>query len=464
MKFNHKYTGEIIDTEDPVVLPVIQPEVKPKVEVPPVIPAPEDQSKQEKNVPEADGKDLFDHVSEKMSGVRRSISEKVESVRDFLSEGIYKVPGLNKIVGKLEIAYNQVGINANEQSSVDLKGKVEALSARVQSLEDSKQSLISVAEKLKSNGMPGSEKILLKLQGLDKEKNDLLGKKDTMHSAFEAKQNRIKEYTSSRDAVAGKLIEYYDKKIEPFNKEIDSLRTNKEHLGFSTTVMEVRHQQKMEQVTKLETDRAEIEKNLKLAGINEKEIKSLTKEITDAINTGRIEVKKEKEKIDKEMKNVDASIARKREQANPYHDAREEFVRVTHVRPQDIRMPQRKMGEVYEPKKEIVSEIVSENVETGQGEQLPAGGFMAERSVERRDRTPIGGAIELWNQVLKEKNEKAIPSIDPKELFMLTKGLNKDLAVNLSEFKKIIEAYYKIKKVDARTFETYYRNAFSKLL
>ncbi|MEI8249422.1 MAG: hypothetical protein WCG07_02920 [Candidatus Taylorbacteria bacterium] len=420
--------------------PVIPPEEKPKAEVPPTPPASEDQAKQD-NKPENKG--FFSRVS-----------EKIESVRSSLYEGMYKIPGINKIVAKMEIAYNQVGINGNQEVAVQLKGQADSLSSRIQSLEKTKQDIITAAENLKNKGMPGSERILLKLQGLDSEKNDLLGKRDKIQSKFEAKQNRIKEYTGARDAVAGRLIESYNKKLEPINAAVETLRKDKEQLGFTGAVMEVRHQQKNEEIAGFEAHRAEIEEGLRAAGItSDSEIKFYTKELTDAITQGRAEIKKDKEAFEKEQKRIDSAIAQKTEEGNPYRDAREEFVRVTHMRPIDVRMEKRTIGEPYEQ-----TESASSSGSEGQNNEIN------QESGKKPERLPVGVAIEEWNKLLKTKNEKTIPAIDSKEFFTLAKGVTKDFGVNLKEFKTLIGSYYKLKGVDSRKFETYYRSAFSKLL
>lgn len=102
---------------------------------------------------------------------------------------------------------------------------------------------------MKSQNIPGVESLQLKIKVIDQQKINLLNEKDKVQSKFEARENKAKLYTNERDRVADKLIGRYNEKLEPMEKELESLQTCKDQADLVIAVTEVKHK---EQIAKLD--------------------------------------------------------------------------------------------------------------------------------------------------------------------------------------------------------------------
>ena len=102
-------------------------------------------------------------------------------------EGLYNTPGVNRIVGKLEIAYNQFWIDKYQQKAAKFKGKMDGLDLRIGVLDESKKEIESFIKSLKSQNIPGAESLQIKLQNIDRQKVELLNEKDKKQFCFNFK-------------------------------------------------------------------------------------------------------------------------------------------------------------------------------------------------------------------------------------------------------------------------------------
>jgi hypothetical protein len=88
-------------------------------------------------------------------------------------EGIYKTPGVNRLVGKMEIAYNQFWIDKKENKNIELKGKLDALDLRNQAIESTKEQMMQTADMLRDGGIPGANNIELRSKKLENKQNKI---------------------------------------------------------------------------------------------------------------------------------------------------------------------------------------------------------------------------------------------------------------------------------------------------
>jgi hypothetical protein len=366
-----------------------------------------------------------------------------------------------RIVSKMKMGYKQLMADFHEEKSVAAKTKMDTMDLKINALDESKKSILSIAEDLKKQGMPGNEKLLLKLRDLDRERDSLSAKKDKHQSKFEAKQNKVKMYTNERDAIAGKLIEHYDAKLEPMEKKLEELDSQKNELDMDVTVLEIKHSERENHLRSLEEKNKKLEASMKAAGLSESEIRRITKISNEQIITGRKEMKDEMEKISEHRAKINEKIAKAEKKANPYRDKREQYVRVTKDRPIKMRVTARRKGEPVEVHEEINSGtrepepgVVSSNETVSDGaskENLPAGGFMGGKEggpkgsegIEKNGPT-LGLFVEGWNVFLKKEGGRFGP-INVKSFFETARVLSKDTKLNLAQFEKILTQFYKMK-------------------
>jgi len=69
------------------------------------------------------------------------MSEEGIKIASQVYEGLYNTPHVNRIVGKLEIAYNQFWIDKYQQKAAKFKGKIDSLDLRIGAIDESKKKL-----------------------------------------------------------------------------------------------------------------------------------------------------------------------------------------------------------------------------------------------------------------------------------------------------------------------------------
>ncbi|MFA7208875.1 MAG: hypothetical protein WC120_01185 [Parcubacteria group bacterium] len=361
-------------------------------------------------------------------------------------EGLYKIPGISQIVGKMEIAYNQYWADKHEKKAAELKGEMDADNMRVGVLDQSKAEIESFIESLKQQNMPGTESLQIKLKEIERQKMEILNKKDESQSKFEAKDSKVKLYTNKRDAIADRLIGHYDEKIHPMEKELERLQTCKDRLELETAVMNARHDELSNKMQEAEQRKAKLEEIYRTIGYSDKEIK---KDGTISMLAGQLVQGRERIRMDKEIlagrrDEINKKIAKVDAKANPYRDKREKFARVKEGRPLNMEVATRERGTVFEGDETI-------NVRTREWKGGASVEASAEEGFEKRPNVKV--LIFGWNEYLKKKFGKATKSLVDQADFLKVTKLRENSDMSQENFKKILKAYYKFKKVSINDFK-----------
>lgn len=328
------------------------------------------------------------------------MSEGGKKIASQAYEGLYKIPGVNRVVGKMEIAYNQFWIDRHEEKSVEFKNKMDGLGLKSEAFEQSKKEIESVIENLRQQNIPGVESLELKVKVIDQQKINLLNEKDKIQSKFEARENKTKLYTNERDRVADKLIGRYNEKLEPLEKELENLQTCKDQADLVIAVTEVKHKEQIAKLDDIEKRKTQVEEALRRTGMSEKEIRKFeaVKTLEGFLSQGRENIRTEKENLARRKAEINAKIAKVDAKANPYRDKREEFARVK----------------------------------------------------EDKERLKTSDYVSGWNSYLQEKYGKKLPGelIDPKD-FLRSTRLSAEHKLDFKDFKNILTKYYKFRKIPA---------------
>lgn len=328
------------------------------------------------------------------------MSEGGKKIASQAYEGLYKIPGVNRVVGKMEIAYNQFWIDRHEEKSVEFKNKMDGLGLKSEAFEQSKKEIESVIENLRQQNIPGVESLELKVKVIDQQKINLLNEKDKIQSKFEARENKTKLYTNERDRVADKLIGRYNEKLEPMEKELENLQTCKDQADLVIAVTEVKHKEQIAKLDDIEKRKTQVEEALRRTGMSEKEIRKFeaVKTLEGFLSQGRENIRTEKENLARRKAEINAKIAKVDAKANPYRDKREEFARVK----------------------------------------------------EDKERLKTSDYVSGWNSYLQEKYGKKLPGelIDPKD-FLRSTRLSAEHKLDFKDFKNILTKYYKFRKIPA---------------
>lgn len=378
-------------------------------------------------------------LSEENQSFLGRMSEGGKKIASQVYEGLYKIPGVNRLVGKLEIAYNQFWVDKHEEKAVQFKNKMDGLDLKAGAFEQSKKEIESVIENLKQQNIPGVESLQLKVKVIDQQKINLLNEKNKIQSKFEARENKAKLYTNERDRVADKLIGRYNEKLEPMEKELENLQTSKDQVDLVVAVTEVKHKEQIAKLDDIEKKKTQVEEALRRTGMSEKEIKKseAVKTLEGFLNQGRESIRTEKENLTRRKAEINAKIAKVDAKANPYRDKREEFARVKEGRPLKINVPTRERGREFKGTEETTSHTRME-AET------------EETIEEDKERLKILDYISGWNSYLQEKYGKKPPGemIDQKD-FLESTRLSAEHKLDFKDFKNILATYYKFRKIPA---------------
>lgn len=373
-------------------------------------------------------------------------------------EGLYKIPGVNRVVGKLEIAYNQFWIDKHEEKAVGFKNKMDGLDLKAGAFEQSKKEIESVIEDLKSQNIPGVESLQLKIKVIDQQKINLLNDKDKAQSKFEARENKAKLYTNERDRVADKLIGRYNEKLEPMEKELENLQTCKDQADLVIAVTEVKHKEQIAKLDGIEKRKTQVEEALRRTGMSEKEIGKFeaVKTLAGFLAEGREKIRLEKENLAQRKTKINEKIAKVDAKANPYRDKREEFARVKEGRPIKIEVATRERGREFKGTEETASHTRAENsgYESSRTYEQESSVETGEETIEEdKERLKTQDYILGWNSYLQEKYGKKLPGelIDPKD-FLRSTRLSAEHKLDFKDFKNILTKYYKFRKIPADKF------------
>lgn len=384
------------------------------------------------------------------------MSEKGAKIANQVYEGLHKIPGVNRIIGKLEIAYNQFWIDRHQEKAVEFKLKIGELNLRVGVLDKSKKEIESVIEDLKQQNIPGVESLQLKLQDIERQKVELLNEKDKIQSKFEARDNKIKLYTNERDRVADKLINRYEEKLKPMEAELERLQTYRDHLDLLAAVTETKHKEQLAKLDNIEKKKNQIEEALRRAGMSEGEIRRFEaiKQLEEILRGGREKLRIEKENLARRKAEIDEKIARVDAKANSYRDKREEFVRVKAGRPIKIGVAPRQKSAEFEgeeivkahPRSETVYEESSVSADVEMESEIEK-----ESTKEDKERLEISAYINGWNTFLKENFKDSAKLVNLKD-FLKSTSLLKNYRLDFKDFKNILGKYLKYRKIPMDQF------------
>jgi len=386
------------------------------------------------------------------------MSEQAKNIANQVYEGLYKTPGINKIVGKLEIAYNQLWIDKHQEKAAKLKEKIDGFDLRINALNQSEKEIKLAIEDLKQQNIPGVESLQIKIQDIERQKEELLNKKDRVQSKFEERENKLKLYVNERDLVADRFITHYEEKLEPLELELKKLQNYRNQLDLLAVVTEAKYKEQSAKLDNLRKKKVQIENTLHHAGMSEKEIrkneaiKQFEKIILENQKKIRSDYSLEKEKLTRSKAEINKKIAKVDAKANPYRDKREEFVRIKERRPIRMEVAPRQKEEFKDEEKieahpRIEVRPVEKSIPNKSG---------AEKEPKNKEKLPISDLLHYWNNFLREVYKNEAMLIDEKDFlrdFLQLINLPKDSKLDFEDFKDVLGKYLKSRKLSKKQFK-----------
>lgn len=418
---------------------------------------------QETKLPERASVKTPDCLSDKNQGFFGMMSEGGKEIATRAYEGLYKIPGVSMVVGKLGIAYNQFWLDSHEKRGAGLKEKIEGLDVRCAALDQSKKEIVSVIENLQLRDTPGTASLQLKLKDIDRQRTELLGEKDKTQSMFESRTNKVKLYTNERDRIADKLIARYDEQLIPMGEELARLQTYKEEVDLSVAVTEAKHKQQLSMLAAMGEGKIKIEQALRRTGMSEKEVRDFEgiRALEKALAQGREKVQDEREHLKRQTAKINKKIAEIDARANPYRDRREEFIRIKEGRPLEMVVEPRIRSENFTQEETVEGHPreKAKRMDDGSNDTLPEEGGMGAVETEEEDtgRIELANLITGWNVFLTKNTVGNVPNkllINQKDFLKATK-LSERFTLDGDDFKNILTKYYRLRKLPVDTFPTF---------
>lgn len=434
--------------------------------------SPEEKEGQGENLAGLEEKKISERTASVLSPENRSffsrMSEKGAKIADQVYEGLYKIPGVNRIVGKLEIAYNQFWIDRHQKKAIEIKSKIEDLNSKIGRLDQAREDIASAIGELKQENLPGIESLQLKLQDIERQRVSLLNDKDKAQSKFEARDNEIKLYTNERDRVADRFISRYAEKLRPMEAELGRLQTYKDQIDLQIAVAEAGHKEQLLRLGDIERIKNKVAEVLRGTGMSEKEIRDFgaIRQLEAALAAGRERIRAEKETLVQRRAEIDKRIAKVEAKANSYRDKEKKFVRIKEGRPVEIDVVAPPGGGKRRLSEGKMAKAGSETMFGA--EQVLAGAKRESRSErgaedEGRERLAVVAYLSGWNEFLKETYKNDAQLVEAKDFLKVT-GLGEDYKLDAEDFKNILGKYLKYRKAPMDQFNRSIDKFFDRLV
>lgn len=402
--------------------------------------------------PEEVPTDSTESLNVENKGFFAKLGERAKEVGNWAYETINKIPGVNKIVGKVEIAYHSYWMNRHEEKARAITGKISGTDAQIEAVEQSRAEIAYALHELGKEGadIPNMQSVQEKMKSMDDQLEGLNLEKTKLNEKLEKRNEKMQGYVEKRDAVVDRLVGQYQEKLSPLEIEIEKINDCKDEFELSEAVAELRHETQNERLNNIEKKKDVLEKALLASGLSEEQvyddpsIQSLYK----MIDEGREQIKKEQEILAVSRKYYESRLKETESKADVYRKKKAKFNNIKEGKPEPVEMP-----EAVDHESEPI--IEPEDQEDG-----------LEANVEEEPKYRLDTFVSEYNKFIKEEYKT---DVDPQEEivlvnFMKETGVKESQEMEFKRFKKILGTYYKkiklpatsIKKFDSRA-EAFYK-------
>lgn len=372
---------------------------------------------------------------------------------------LYKIPGVQQIVGRLEIAHKQSKIDKHQNVNIGLKEQLNSIGYQLESLEIAKKGLEEVSAQFEAQGIVETKSLDLKIADINKQIADFGKQKNEIQSEFEDRKRKIDRHVDERDDVADMLIEKYTETLKPMEAVLTDLQSNRDQLELTEAVLYAQHVEKVREFDKLKKTKEDYEIDLRKDGFSVIEIKENAgiKMMEEQLNNGYKKVVDEHNEILKQKSEIDAKIGNVKVKANVYYDKRDNFVRVKNNHPLKIKVETRsREGVITEDEAKKRAEqtkvdvdnrrnpVIEVVIDSSVGVSGGVEGGVKEKAVEKDSRLGVMENINNWNAFLKKKyGDNANKQVVPIASFCLKTGLIDSMKFQPRLLKDMIKKYYK---------------------
>ncbi len=380
-------------------------------------------------------KEAKEGMNEKNRQRYEALPPKAKSWAARIFSSIYKETGLEKLVSGLAIWNSQRVIDANERKMVGMKEGIDEIDLRIKEQEKFKKEFESLMTEYKEKGMPGADNFQLDIIKIEREEEKLKEERGAAQTRLEKKEKNTGTWANKRNEIAERMIDVYNEKLAPIEKELSILEGKRSRLKLSGSVMESRHARLLEEINRKEErlerilelkERTQKNKKIleKVKGVFEKDrlVETLKKEIEG----GRDKIREERNSFRQERIETEQLIAKADTEAAPHRDAKDNLVRVQERKSLEIVLEERKREERSGRVRETKMDSRRESFKS-----------------ESAERIGLASLVEDWNEYVKEKYGELTIEDD----FFTETTLKVDEELKIEEFHNIVNDYAEMKRI-----------------
>jgi len=429
--------------------------------------------------PEADPRVILNSHNRSFFG---RMSEGAKNLARKAYEGLYKIPLVNRIVGKMEIAYHQFWADEHEQKAKSFKLKLDTIDQEIAAMNAAKDETVALYEKLEAGKVLGStEDKESMIRKADAEISKLSTKRQEQNDEFIKYNSRTIRSISERDRVADKLIDRYQSKLKPIEAELAGFKDLQAEYSLEAKKLEADNAIQEQTFVELEQTKIRLKEKLTALGYSDREVAKKLMNTEETVTRGRNEIQKSKDNMANKQREVEQAIAATLEKVNPYRQKRDEFLRIKENRPIKMNPAPSRQPKGYSGLDMITDNYVSsdgERVETSststsesESEVEPeAVEVETQESAETKEKQPtikVGTLIEMWNNFLKtigndrwtNGEEKIKDKLIVLKDFLNKRKLSKDQELDWENVRTNLRGYYyKDKKLPVDSLSSFNRN------
>lgn len=366
----------------------------------------------------------------------QNMPDNAKKLASSMYDGIYTIPGVNRVAAKAEIAWNQVWIDRKQDRVIELNDKVREISAEATVLGESESALSEALETIRAAGFGSTAKIEKSLRQIASRKSELSEKKATFESKVSRKQESMTSFVEKRNEITDRMVGKYTERVKPLEAKMENLGGLQDALEFQTAIMEADHAEKMIEIGKLEEKRTKVYDALRTAGLLDKKGNHPNlSQFDSVINASKMRIAFDEAVVKAKERDIKERIEKVKSKAQVYKDKGAEFSAI-------------KNRALYIPETPVATEESLEDSSISTE-------FRDEEHLAENSRLTIGTFLDKWNEHLNDiadVKQKAALTID-KDAFLKGARWNDSKELDLEHFTKVLDGYYRMKKVDFRDKE-----------
>ena len=362
---------------------------------------------------------------------------------------IYKIPGINRVVGRLEIAYNQSRIDKNQQIEAQMRNQMDELNEKIEESARTEKEIERLSSEIGNMGIKDeftstSLSASAKNEELTEKRRELEKKKEKIQDKLAEREKQTEIHRARIDSVADTLIEQYNETLKPMKEELEKLQSSEDELDLKGVASEAMHEEQEKELDAVAGKRLELMAALTKTGMSEKEIQAFgaIKSLEKLIVEGMEKIQKENMDMAAKRADVVAKIEKTKTKAGVYQGKVEYF--------ENLKNNQKIEAETR-------SKIKAQAEKPSVGASGGFGGEARSREAvyEVDNRPDVGNFINSWNAFLTEKYGSNSTKDDFVKMdnFLRDTGLPRSARLDSKNFKNILGKYYKYAKIPTFSFK-----------